>query len=106
MDENTVEQLEVRLGTGGPDKRTIEEIKDKLRLKWMRINKKTEGNNDELEDNTAEETALAAQGFKGRCRVCGKWGHKAAVCRDKDKVQNNKNGNSNNNNRNGNPKKQ
>jgi hypothetical protein len=100
--ENTVEQLEERLGTGGPDELTIEERKDKLRLKWMHINKKTEGNDDDLEDDTAKETTLAAQGFKGRCRVCGKWGHKAAVCHVKDKVQNNRNGNSNNNNRNGN----
>ena len=63
-----------------------------------------------IDDEKHEETALAAGGgnfkkFKGRCRNCGKYGHKAYHCRDGDNKDNKDNKNNNNNNKNSQDKK-
>ena len=48
-----------------------------------------EFDNEEVEedDEEGEEKALIAKQFKGKCNFCGKWGHKAADCREKKKSE-------------------
>jgi len=98
-----VEQLEDDLGNE-TNPLTIARIRDKLRIKFQRMKlSSNEGSN--------EETALTAQyqgKFKGRCRVCGKIGHKGADCWENNKKKGtkpdgkqryNQNGNQNKSNR-------
>ena len=78
---------------------------DMLSMYRNRFVKQNEKSDDD--DEKHEETALAAGGgnfkkFKGRCRNCGKYGHKAYHCRDGD---NKDNKNNNNNNKNSQDKK-
>jgi len=71
-----VEQLEDDLAASGPNKLTLERVRDKLRIKFQRLHR------DDAADQ--KETALAAGNFlpkfKGLCRVCGKQGHKGSDC--------------------------
>ena len=65
---------------------TIEELREELNLKYLRLYGSKE------ESLTGEsETALFAGGFKGKCNECGKLGHKARDCKDKDGKKNNNN---------------
>jgi Zinc knuckle len=53
---------------------SIEALKDELSLRFERISRKQ---NDEY----GEEKALFTTQFKGKCRNCGKLGHKIAQCK-------------------------
>ena len=55
---------------------SIEELKEELNLRFERLS--TSQN-----DNLGEESALFTSQFKGKCRNCGKFGHKAALCNSK-----------------------
>jgi Zinc knuckle len=55
---------------------SIEELKEELNLQFERPS--TSPN-----DNLGEESALFNSQFKGKCRNCGKLGHKAAKCKSK-----------------------
>ena len=54
--------------------------------------------------NSKDEAYVNYQPFKGRCRECGKIGHKAPDCRSKNQNTNNYNRNNNNNYNNQNTK--
>ena len=85
--ENTVELCERRIGLA-TDPLTLDDLRAELRSKYKRLTK--------ANDKKKEEVALVAAGknfqkqFKGKCRNCGKIGHKAVDCK--------KNGNSGTNN--------
>ena len=65
------------LPDGDANKLTIEDVRDKLNNRFERM--------DERESQTKEEVAFAnfTKQFKGICRNCGKYGHKAFECPDK-----------------------
>ena len=67
-------------------------LRDKLSEKYEKI-KKRKGvkgyNSDDSDDD--EEKALFARTFKGRCRKCGKFGHKAVDCRSSGGFKDNHN---------------
>ncbi len=69
---------------------TVEQLKDRLSLGFERIQKWSYEDDDDDDSEEEEEKALLATQFKGRCNNCGKYGHKAADCREK-KQNNNKN---------------
>ena len=75
--ENLVERLEERVGIKEKENvLTIEELTEKLSLKYTRMgNRNTE--------SEREETALVTGQFKGTCNYCGKYGHKSVNCREK-----------------------
>jgi len=79
---------------------TIQNIQEALNLKFERMKGKKSRGSDEN-----EETALYAGGYKGVCFNCGKRGHKAVDCNERDnKGKRNNNNNNNNNNKTGNDK--
>jgi Zinc knuckle len=55
---------------------SIEELKDELNLQFQRL---STGQNN----NLGKESALFTSQFKGKCKNCGKLGHKAAQCKSK-----------------------
>ena len=58
---------------------TLESMKERLHSKWEKINKN--GEEDTYEDEDVQGEALFAKlQFKGRCRICGKIGHKGEDC--------------------------
>ena len=58
---------------------TLESMKERLHSKWEKINKN--GEEDTYEDEDVQGEALfAKRQFKGRCRICGKIGHKGEDC--------------------------
>jgi len=61
------------------DPLTLQMIRDQLNLRYMRLKKRENGNNDD-DTKEKEDTALFTNQFKGRCNYCGKIGHKAAKC--------------------------
>jgi hypothetical protein len=67
--ETTVESLEDKIGAE-TDPLTIEKLRDKLNLKFDRLN----GNNDSDDDSDGDpdEKAMITVQFKGRCSNCGK----------------------------------
>ena len=82
--DTTVEaiQREILLTSYTP---TLEDTLVLLRTKYNMIK-----NRDENENKKQEETALVARGFKGRCRKCGVFGHKAVDCKKStDSTKNN-----------------
>jgi len=93
------------------DPLTLEELREELCLKFEMMNRRGKLG---LAQSPNEEHALFAGGFKGKCNNCGKIGHKARDCRDKNNgnkqhggnnnANDNGNGNSNNNSNNGNDK--
>jgi len=71
--------LEKRIG----DERnplTIEELKEELTLRYERMASKTDHTKIK---GSIEEKALFMGHFKGKCRNCGKLGHKASQCKSK-----------------------
>ena len=53
---------------------SIEELKEELSLRFERLSTKQN-------EDSGEENALFTTQFKGKCRICGKLGHKAAQCK-------------------------
>ena len=92
--EIDVSKLEDRIGKD----LTIDDVREALNLRFEKMNKGKGADDDDTddEDEGKKEKALIARQFKGKCRECGKYGHKAADCRSKNK----QNGNSNNSGRN------
>jgi hypothetical protein len=71
--------LEKRIGSK-ENPLTIDELKEELSLRYERLLMKTE---TAKINNLGEEKALVVTRFKGKCRNCGKIGHKAAQCKSK-----------------------
>jgi hypothetical protein len=62
---------------------TIEYMREELNVRYERLNSRNKRNNDE---NGESDKALYAGGkFKGKCKVCGIIGHKAADCKKKNR---------------------
>ena len=59
---------------------TIDELKEDLNLRFERLSSKSESTRN---DDYGEEKALFVTQFKGKCRNCGKLGHKSAQCKSK-----------------------
>ena len=59
---------------------TIDELKEDLNLRYERLSSKSESTRN---DDYGEEKALFVTQFKGKCRNCGKLGHKSAQCKSK-----------------------
>ena len=75
---------------------------DKLSEKNEKIKKRKVIKDNESDDSDEdEERALFAKTFKGRCRKCGKFEHKAVDCRSYGGFKHNNNNNNNNNNNKG-----
>ena len=55
-------------------------FKEDLNLRYERLSSKSESTRN---DNYGEEKALFVIQFKGKCRNCGKLGHKSAQCKSK-----------------------
>jgi Zinc knuckle len=55
---------------------SIEDLKEELNLRFERL---STGQNN----NLGKESSLFTSQFKGKCRNCGKLGHKAAQCKSK-----------------------
>jgi hypothetical protein len=84
--------------SGKINKTTIEDLEKEIRNKWKRCFKpKNDEDNEEKEKEKKENKNLALnvekgkggfkKKFKGKCRNCGKQGHKAAECKsDKKRV--------------------
>ena len=78
--DGLIENLEDRLDSTF-DPLTMTVLRDKVSEKYEKI-KRRKGIKDEVSDSEEEEEkALFAKQFKGRCRKCGKFGHKAADCK-------------------------
>ena len=81
--ESVVETMERELGSGTL---TIELMKEQVRSKYKRLSKKLNLKDNELALNTQVKNEKGKgylkrrQGFKGTCRICGKYSHKAADC--------------------------
>jgi hypothetical protein len=59
---------------------SIEDLREELNLRYERLNcRKRDENHNDWQD---QDRALYAGGqFNGKCRLCGKIGHKAVECR-------------------------
>jgi hypothetical protein len=75
--ENQVNKVEDRVGNK-TNPLNIEELQDELCLHFERFNTKEDS------DESKDEKALFGAHLKGRCCICGKWGHKGTECRSKD----------------------
>ena len=67
--------LEKRIGSKD-NPLSIEELKEELNLRFERLSTKKN-------DDSGEENALFTSQFKGKCRTCGKIGHKSTQCKSK-----------------------
>ena len=72
--------LEKRIGDD-LDPLTLEELREDLNLKHLKMNPRA----IDVDTEGGEEVGLFAGGFKGRCYNCGKYGHRARDCQDKQK---------------------
>ena len=79
----------------------MEDIREELNLRYERLCEKERKSRREDHGNGGE-TALFAGGFKGRCHNCGKYGHKAANCKEKKDSEGGGGGGNNQSNSNGN----
>jgi len=100
--ESLIETMEKELDNN----LTLAEVREWVRAKYARFESYKETTNE-----TKGEAALVTKGtnndnnnnrgkktFKGRCRICGRYGHKGEDCwHNKDNRNGNKNNNSNNN---------
>ena len=60
---------------------TIENLKEQVHSKYRRLTKKMDIKDNELALNaTNKYNYKKKQRFKGKCRICSKYGHKAADC--------------------------
>jgi Zinc knuckle len=59
---------------------SIDELEKDLNMRYKRLSSKSESTRN---DNYGEEKALFVMQFKGKCRNCGKLGHKSAQCKSK-----------------------
>ena len=94
--DNLVENLEAKMDVTNP--LTLEELRESLSLKFTKWKVRAEKNGmdgfdaESDEEENSEEIALVAGGFKkpfkGRCNVCGRFGHKAVDCPTKNKKEN------------------
>jgi Zinc knuckle len=84
--------LESRIGDE-KDPLTVSEIRSELSLRFERLNNHSNNKNGEASD----EMALYSGQFKGKCRNCGKIGHKSFKCKNRR----NQNGGSNGGNASG-----
>ena len=85
--EHNITVLEKRLDDAN-EPLTIEELRADLNLKYERLNLRKKEKDDDNEEKE-NDIALAAYGkFKGKCRKCGKIGHKATDCRVKQERAN------------------
>ena len=69
----------------------IETLKTDLNMEYEKLYG-SDGDDDSDDDDDSDEEkdqALAAMQFKGKCRACGKYGHKAEKCWSKKKDNNN-----------------
>ena len=96
--DNLMETLEKELGDGTL---TIDEIKTRARAKYKRLIKNknvkddatallTKDNQDNYNKWKNKKYKNNNKNFKGTCRICGKYGHKAADCWENKKNGNNK----------------
>ena len=90
-----VDNLEIRLmkKDDDPEKLTLDDLREKLSDRYARIIDKEEHKNEQdkgLSGNFQKQ-------FKGTCRYCGKFGHKAIECRSRlqDEARNHQNSSSN-----------
>ena len=60
---------------------TISVITNKFSEKYEKIKRRNDFKTDESDSEEEEEKAMFAKTFKGRCRRCGKFGHKAVNCK-------------------------
>ena len=88
--DTLVETMEKELNNS-TDPLTIEGMKERLHAKWERMNRRNGDDNDDDENNEEAlfmaknneikgEALFGKKQFKGRCRICGKIGHKGADC--------------------------
>ena len=75
-----VRPLKKRIGAA-KDPLDMQELLEDLRIEFAELNRNSP-HKKKLKDN--EEVGLFAGGFKGKCNNCGKWGHKAVNCPDKN----------------------
>ena len=84
--DTILDGLENRLTLDASDSNalTIESIREKLSNRYARITDR-----DSIEFKESEEKGLAAYGkqFKGTCRNCGKYGHKAVDCTNNGELE-------------------
>ena len=98
--KDEMKTLEKDLNKTGAGALTVKKIREELNLQYERLGHGKGRSRKNGYSGGGSETALYAGGFKGRCNNCGKYGHKAADCRDKDSGGGggeNKNNGSNNN---------
>ena len=68
------------LPDGDPNKLTIEDVRSKLNHRYDRINERSHADDD---DDKEVDVAFYTKQFKGNCRNCVKYGHKAFECPEK-----------------------
>ena len=87
--ESAVEAMERELAA---DILTIDELREQVRSKCKRLLKKLNIKDDELalmaKNENKKKYKNYKQGFKGTCKICGKYGHKAADCWEDEKNKN------------------
>ena len=94
--DTQVKLLEKRIDKSGNDALKLEEIREDLSLEYERFQRTRRSNKDKEE--SGGETALYAGGqFKGKCRGCGKYGHKVVNCPDRKDGSGNTGNRGNNN---------
>jgi len=72
----------------------IKDIQTELSLRYARIKNKNGHGNDK--ESSMEQALVAFQCFKGKCRKCGRIGHKAANCQSGGAGRARQNDNNNN----------